>query len=199
VEKIEAHYGDVFEYIEERDYFDYLYRGDDLKNLEGKKYQKKRNHIRSFVKEYEGRYRYTSLGQEQLFEIIQLLDRWSQNKIDQSQYDEGIINERLAIEQLLKHQHLLPIQIGGIYIDEVLQAFSIGERFHNSTAIIHVEKADPNIKGLYPMINQLLIQREFSDICYINREDDLGIEGLRKAKLSYYPYALIEKYTVLER
>lgn len=199
IEKTQQRYGDSFQYIDERDYFDYVYLAEHLINLQGKKYQKKRNHIRSFLKEYEGHYQYRQLESEQFPEIIHLLDEWSRNKIEQAQFDEGIVNERLAIEQLLKNQQALDIKIGGIYIEEELKAFSIGETYHDDTAIIHVEKADSYIKGLYPMINQIFLQKEFADVKYVNREDDLGIEGLRKAKLSYYPHTLVEKYTILEK
>ena len=82
--------------------------------------------------------------------------------------------------------------------DEKLTAFSIGEQFKDDMAIIHIEKADPDVQGAYPMINREFARAEWSEVEYINREEDMGIEGLRKAKLSYNPVFLIEKYTLRE-
>ncbi len=84
-------------------------------------------------------------------------------------------------------------------MDSKLEAFSIGENLNDNMAVIHIEKANPDIRGLYPYINQQFLVNEFSDIEFINREEDLGIEGLRKAKLSYHPSRFVEKYTVVEK
>ena len=86
----------------------------------------------------------------------------------------------------------------GIFIDGKLEAFTMGEYINPNMALIHIEKANPMIRGLYPYINQQFLVNEFSDVEFVNREEDLGIEGLRKAKLSYHPVKFIEKYTVRE-
>ncbi|RDC49395.1 DUF2156 domain-containing protein, partial [Acinetobacter sp. RIT592] len=91
------------------------------------------------------------------------------------------------------------LKISGIYIDSKLEAFSIGEMLNDNMAVIHVEKANADIRGLYPYINQQFLLNEFSDVEFVNREEDLGIEGLRKAKLSYHPVKFAEKYTVIEK
>ncbi len=191
---LQENYEGKFDYIEERDYFDYIYLGEDLRTLKGRKYQKKRNHINSFLKEYENRYEYKRLGKENFKECLDLLESWSENKEE----DESIISEKIAIEKVFKNYEKLDIKVGGIYIDNKLEAFTFGEYLNSNMAVIHIEKANSEIRGLYPMINKLFLEKEFPDVEFVNREEDLGIEGLRKAKLSYYPHKFVEKYTVLE-
>ena len=160
VDYLKEQYGDRFEYVAERDIFDYVYDGEILRTLKGRKNSKKRNHINYFLSEYE------RLGIEKLF----------------AHYDE--VCDRL--------------KIAGIYIDGKLEAFTMGELLNNNMALIHIEKANPEIRGLYPYINQQFLVHEFPDVEFVNREEDMGIEGLRKAKLSYHPCKFVEKYTVRE-
>ena len=75
-------------------------------------------------------------------------------------------------------------------------AFTFGEKLNSDTAVIHVEKADPEIRGAYTAINQNFVAAEWSEMTYINREEDMGLEGLRQAKESYHPVKMIEKYFV---
>ena len=89
---------------------------------------------------------------------------------------------------------VLNLRCGLLYIDGSLEAFSIGEKFDDNMAIIHIEKANPDLQGSYALINREFVRHEWSDVKYINREEDMGIEGLRKAKLSYNPVCLLEKY-----
>ncbi|OPJ55588.1 DUF2156 domain-containing protein [Alkalithermobacter paradoxus] len=194
VEFLEENYKGKFKYIEERDYFDYVYLGEDLRTLNGRKYHKKRNHINAFIKEYENRYYYKSLGKEDFNDCLALLDKWMIDKEDKT----TLQTERIAIQKVLDNYEKLDVKIGGIYIDGNLEAFSIGEYLNPNMAVIHIEKANGEIRGLYPMINKTFLENEFPDVEFVNREEDLGIEGLRKAKLSYYPYRLVHKYTVLE-
>jgi len=90
------------------------------------------------------------------------------------------------------------VKVFGIFVDGKLEAFSLGEYLNSNMALIHVEKANPDIRGLYPFINQQFLVSEFSDVEFVNREEDMGIEGLRKAKLSYHPIRFVEKYSVKE-
>ncbi|WFD12336.1 phosphatidylglycerol lysyltransferase domain-containing protein [Tepidibacter hydrothermalis] len=194
VEFLKENYKGKFDYIEERDYFDYVYLGESLRNLPGRKYQKKRNHINYFLKEYEGRFEYKRLNEEDFDECLNLLEKWTENKED----DESILSEKIAIEKVFKNYDKLDVKVGGIYIDSKLEAFTFGEYLNDNMALIHVEKANAEIRGLYPIINKLFLENEFEDVEFVNREEDLGVAGLRKAKLSYYPHKFVEKYTVLE-
>lgn len=199
-EILEKDYPSKFEYIEERDLFDYIYDAESLRTLAGRKNVKKRNHINSFLKEYEGRYEYKLLGKENFDECLELIQEWTSNKEDNDNLDEGIDDELLGIKKLFSNYDLVKdtLKIGGIFIDNKLEAFTMGELLNPNMALIHIEKANPNIRGLYPYINQYFLINEFNDVEFVNREEDLGIPGLRKAKLSYHPCRFVEKYTVRE-
>ena len=200
VDYLKEQYGDRFEYVAERDIFDYVYDGEILRTLKGRKNSKKRNHINYFLSEYEGRFEYRLLGKADFDDCRQLLDDWTVNKEENNNIEEGVDDERLGIEKLFAHYDEVcdRLKIGGIYIDGKLEAFTMGELLNNNMALIHIEKANPEIRGLYPYINQQFLVHEFPDVEFVNREEDMGIEGLRKAKLSYHPCKFVEKYTVRE-
>lgn len=200
VELLQKDYPGRFEYIEERDYFDYVYDAESLRTLKGRKNQKKRNHLNYFIKEYEGRVEYKKLNKENFDDCITLLKAWTVNKEENGEKEEGIDDEFVAIKKIFDHYDVLreDVKISGIYIDNKLEAFTIGEKINEHMAVIHIEKANPEIRGLYPYINQQFLVNEFPDVELVNREEDLGLEGLRKAKLSYHPCKFVEKYTVTE-
>ena len=200
VDYLKEQYGDRFEYVAERDIFDYVYDGEILRTLKGRKNSKKINHINYFLSEYEGRFEYRLLGKADFDDCRQLLDDWTVNKEENNNIEEGVDDERLGIEKLFAHYDEVcdRLKIAGIYIDGKLEAFTMGELLNNNMALIHIEKANPEIRGLYPYINQQFLVHEFPDVEFVNREEDMGIEGLRKAKLSYHPCKFVEKYTVRE-
>ncbi|MBO3444602.1 phosphatidylglycerol lysyltransferase domain-containing protein [Clostridium sp. CCUG 7971] len=193
IDYIESEYPNKFNYMEDRDNFDYVYEGESLRTLVGKKNQKKRNHLNYFLKEYDN-IEYKALNESNFNECIELLDSWMDNK----EIDKELETEKKAIDKIFKNYKYLKdkIKVGGIYIDNKLQAFSIGEMLTDDMALIHIEKANQDIRGLYQYINQQFIVNEFNEAKLINREEDLGIEGLRKAKLSYHPIKFTEKYTI---
>ena len=200
VDDLKEYYPGRFEYIEERDLFDYVYDAESMRTLAGRKNQKKRNHINYFLKEYEGRFEYKLLDKNNFDECLDLVKQWADNKEENNEYDEGMDDELIGIKKIFNNYDVLKfnVKIGGIYIDGKLEAFTIGELLNPNMALIHIEKANPNIRGLYPFINQQFLVNEFSDVEFVNREEDLGIPGLRKAKLSYHPIRFVEKYTVKE-
>ena len=200
VDDLKEYYPGRFEYIEERDLFDYVYDAESMRTLAGRKNQKKRNHINYFLKEYEGRFEYKLLDKNNFDECLDLVKQWADNKEENNEYDEGMDDELIGIKKIFNNYDVLRsnVKIGGIYIDGKLEAFTIGELLNPNMALIHIEKANPNIRGLYPFINQQFLVNEFSDVEFVNREEDLGIPGLRKAKLSYHPIRFVEKYTVKE-
>ena len=201
VETLKNIYPEKFEYIEERDLFDYIYDGESLRTLAGRKNQKKRNHINAFLKDYEGRYSYKLLNEEDFDDCLKLLKDWASNKEENNEFDEGIDDESIGIRKIFNNYKYLrdKLKVAGIYVDGKLEAFTMGELINPNMALIHIEKANPNIRGLYPYINQQFILNEFEDVEFVNREEDLGIPGLRKAKLSYHPVKFVEKYTVREK
>jgi hypothetical protein len=200
VQVLNENYPEQFEYTEERDLFDYVYDGESLRTLAGKKNQKKRNHLNYFLKEFEGRYEYKLLNEENFDECLELLKEWTLKKEENDEHDEGIDDENIGIKKIFKDYELLKdkLKIAGVYVDNKLEAFTIGELINPNMALVHIEKANPNIRGLYQYINQQFILNEFPEVEFVNREEDLGIPGLRKAKLSYHPVRFVEKYTVRE-
>ena len=200
VDYLKENYEDKFEYIEERDLFDYVYDAESMRTLGGRKNQKKRNHINYFLKEYEGRFEYRLLNKEDFNSCLELVKKWANNKEENNEYDDSMDEELIGIKKIFSHYDILKdgIKVGGIFIDNKLEAFTIGELLNPNMALIHIEKANPDIRGLYPFINQQFLVNEFSQVEFVNREEDLGIPGLRKAKLSYHPIRFVEKYTVKE-
>ncbi|MDK2562803.1 phosphatidylglycerol lysyltransferase domain-containing protein [Romboutsia sedimentorum] len=200
VEFLKNNYLNRFEYTQERDLFDYIYDGESLRSLQGKKNQKKRNHINYFLKEYDGRYEYKLLENDDFKECLDLMKEWTSNKEENDEFDEGMDDELSGIKKIFNDYDILKnkVKVAGIYVDNKLEAFTIGELLNENMALVHIEKANPNIRGLYPYINQQFIVNEFENVDFVNREEDLGIEGLRKAKLSYHPCRFVEKYTVRE-
>lgn len=187
-----------YEVTEIEDARDYLYSAQALRTLSGKKLRKKKNHINAFLKEYEGRYEYRTICCSDGNEVWEFLMKWRDKK--NSEAEEHLDGEVAGIQDILRNCSALGVQMGGIYIDGRLEAFTIGS--YNSRmkmAIIHIEKANPDIRGLYPLINQQFLLHEFLEAEVVNREDDMGLEGLRKAKLSYEPIGFANKYRVEQR
>jgi hypothetical protein len=179
-------------FVLDRDNSDYLYNTGDLINLRGKRYDGKRNHINKFNKLYT--YEYVPLDCSLLDECSRIMEEWCAEKNCNCQ--EGDYCERLANMELLKNFRTLGCKGALIKTDGKFEAFTVGEMLTGDTAVIHIEKAKSSIEGLYTLINQQFALREWSGTSYINREQDLGEPGIRKAKLSYHPVRLIEKYTV---
>ena len=121
------------------------------------------------------------------------IEAWYERK--QAEGDNSILLEKTALENALTHFDALELKGGVILVEGKVVAFSIGERLNEDTALIHFEKADTDYRGAYPIINQEFVKHAWSDVTYINREDDMGIEGLRKAKLSYQPDMMVEMYS----
>ena len=186
---------DKFKITEQVDLKDYLYDGNAMRTLSGKKLHKKKNHLNAFKREYEGRYEYRRLCCSDRGDVWKFLDRWREEKGEE--VEEHLDYEVRGIHEILKNCSLLNVRMSGVYIDGHLEAFTIGS--YNpleQMAVIHIEKANPEIRGLYQFINQQFLIEEFPEAVLNNREDDLGLEGLRKAKLSYNPIDYARKYQV---
>ena len=180
---------------EQVDSRDYLYNGDAMRSLAGKKLHKKKNRVNAFKREYEGRYEYRRLCCSDSHDVWVFLDRWRQQKGEEA--EEHLDYEVKGIHDILKNCSEFSIHMGGVYIDGQMEAFTIGS--YNpveNMAVIHIEKANPEINGLYQFINQQFLIEEFPEAAWVNREDDMGLEGLRKAKMTYYPADYARKYLV---
>lgn len=187
-----------FEVTEQEDLKDYLYDGDAMRALSGRKLHKKKNHLNGFLKAYEGRYEYRVLCCTDRDDVWRYLDSWREQKGEE--VEEHLDYEVAGIHEILKNCSYFTVRMAGVFIDDKLEAFTIGS--YNSLedmAVIHIEKANPMIRGLYQFINQQFLLHEFPTVKFVNREDDLGEEGLRKAKLSYNPMGYARKYKVVQK
>jgi uncharacterized protein len=180
--------------IPERDHFDYVYSTSDLIGLKGSKYHAKRNHISRFLKDYGGALQFVPIGPENLGLCTEFQDRWCQSR--RCDEDMNLREEWTAVRLGLERYQELAVTGAAILIGEKVEAFTFGELLNSQTAVIHIEKANPEIPGLYAVINQKFCENYWAGIPFINREQDLGEDGLRKAKLSYHPVRLVEKYRV---
>lgn len=190
-EQIQHEMPDTFYYIPDRNNDEYLYFSERLIKLSGKKLQSKRNHINRFKADNPDWEYFPLTSRKELDECSQMLDEWEEvnvAKIDFSQrYD------YIATKILLHDFDILQLRGGAVRVNGRIVAFTIGEPLTNDTFVVHVEKAFGGINGAYTIINQQFIEHEASEFTYINREEDMGMENLRKAKLSYYPDLLLEE------
>lgn len=191
-EDIEKWMPGQFEFTADRDYADYIYLRSDLATLAGKKLQAKRNHVNRFRRTYPD-YNYTPITPNRIPECLELEAEWCRhNNCDQH---EGTGNERRALIYALQHFNELGLTGGILHVEGQIAAFTFGMPINQDTFGIHVEKADTRIDGAYAMINYEFANHIPEQYIYLNREEDLGIEGLRKAKLSYQPVEILEKYS----
>ncbi len=183
---------DEFKIEPMRDDFDYVYRCQDLIELPGRKYHSKRNYLNTFKNSY--RFTYEELTEDRVTACIDMADRWCQSR--RCEEDMTLYGEWLAVKEALRNFSTLKISGGVILLDGRVEAFTLGELLNTETAVIHVEKADPDIRGLYSVINQQFCEHRWQDVPFINREQDLGEPQLRQAKLSYKPDHFVQKFRV---
>ena len=174
---------------EDRDNFDYLYESEKLIKLSGKKLHGKKNHYNSFIKNYN--YEVKDIKEEVVIsDVITAAERWYKGNKD----DYILKSELQGIKDVVKNMKELKTTGIAVYVDDEIVAFSLGEKLDDNLAVVHIEKADVAYSGVYSFINKAFVDRSFSDVKLINREQDLGIAGLRKSKLSYHPFKLEKKY-----
>ena len=179
---------------EDRDFFDYVYLASDLIELRGKKYDGKRNHINKFIRQYENEY--VKMTPDHIDDCLRIMyDRCVENDCDCLRgFDHAC--DRKPCEELFAHFNELDCRGALLKVNGKFEAFTVGEALNGDTAVIYIEKANTAFSGIYTFINQQFCEREWAGMTYINREEDDGVPGLRKAKLSYHPVKLIEKYTI---
>lgn len=177
-----------------KDYSDYVYDAESLRQLSGKSMHGKRNHINKFMRLHPD-FTYNPVNANDKEESLALVKDWCDEKnldylnLKQSDYR--------AIRQLFDDFDDLDIRGGTIRVNGRLAAFALGSFIRGDTAVIHFEKADARYPGLYAVINKLTAENAFPEARFINREEDMGIRGLRRAKKSYDPVRMIHKYEVL--
>lgn len=203
VEELEALFPGRFVYTADRDGYDYLYEIDRLADLGGKKLHGKRNHINRFL-ENNASWTYEEVTPESLPECLEMDKEWYRRSAER----EGAAEERdlgdegRALRLSMEHFHELGLEGGLIRVYGEVVAFTMGDRLSSDTYDVHFEKAYGELQGAYAMINREFarwVRRRHPGVRYLNREDDMGVEGLRKAKESYYPDRMVEKHSAVWR
>lgn len=192
VDRLREMYGDKVTAEADRASFDYIYLADKLISLSGKKYHGKRNHIANFKK---SDWEYRTLDESMFYDCI----AFSAEEFNAAAAytSHSAVAEQFAIDMFFKYYKQLELKGGALYQNGKMVGFTIGERLNSDTFVIHIEKALHDVQGAYPTLFNEFIKKEAQGYKYINREDDVGIEGLRKSKLSYHPEYFLEKFDVI--
>lgn len=199
-EALEALWPQRFSSRSMRDGFDYVYDIERLCDLRGRKLQPKRNHCNHFEQTYPD-YRVLPLTKELLPRCVEFANDWYDKHTEEHPYSDTK-EEQAAIQKAFRYFEELQMEGIALETAEGIVAFSMGNRIREDTFDVNFEKARAEINGAYPMVNRefaRLIHRRYPEVRFLNREDDMGIEGLRRAKESYYPDLLLEKLVLEER
>ena len=195
-EQLEQWYPGRFTIAYNEDIADYVYESEKLASLSGKKLHSKKNHVNRFKTAYEGRWSYEPMTKDNLEECFQAALVWRRE--NGCEEDEEKSAEICVTMNSLRLFEELEITGGVLRVDGEVVAFTIGEPLCADTFVVHIEKALSKVPEAYAMINQQFVSHACMDFPYINREEDTGAEGLRKAKRSYRPVFMVEKGIVTE-
>ena len=191
---IEAEYPGMFRFHCDRDSYDYVYDIHDLADLKGRKYQKKRNHYNRFRDRFPY-YTVEALSSENVGSVTEMAESWYEERLREDPQGDYHM-EQAALRKALNHYDALDMEGLVLKDGDAILAFTLGSPLSENTFDIHFEKARQDVDGAYAVINcefARYLREKYPRIQFLNREDDLGLEGLRKAKLSYYPHHLVEK------
>lgn len=201
--RLEEEFPDRFTFEPDRDAFDYLYSVEKLAELSGKKLHAKRNHINRFCENLPD-WEFEPLTADNRTECRAMEEAWLSAKLNrvEGERQSQLLREHDAVCDGLEHLEKLGLSGGLIRAGGRVVAFSLGSRLGRDVYDVHFEKAFDDIQGAYSAINREMaryVRKRYPEVVWIDREDDMGLEGLRKAKLSYHPSRLAEKFTVTER
>lgn len=185
-----------FQIAYDRDNADYVYEAEKLRTLAGKKLHGKRNHINKFKQEHPD-WSFERIDDRNVEECVEMTREWGRLNAAREDWEKSA--EFDITFRALRQREQLQLDGGLIRADGRVVAFSLGEPCNRETYVVHIEKALADVQGAYPIMNQQFVEHIAAGFRYINREEDTGAEGLRKAKLSYYPDLMVEKGTVTER
>jgi hypothetical protein len=196
-EKLAEHWGSVFADLasiqEDRGHWDYIYSQEELRELRGNRYHKKKNLLNQFKKKYE--YFYRDFTPELIEQAKTMQECWCTWRDCES--SDVLSAENNAISRVFySWDRLNGIMGGAITINGEMVAYTVAEALTDEAAVIHFEKGDTQYKGVYQAINQMFLENTAADFTFVNREQDLNDEGLRKSKLSYNPVEFVKKYRV---
>ncbi len=188
-------YPGKFRFHCDRDFFDYVYDIHDLADLKGKKYQKKRNHLNRF-RQNNPDHRLEEITEANLPVVESLVQKWYEMRLAHDPHSDFHM-EQAAVKKALKYRKALALEGLILYAGDLPVAMTLGSQLSEDTFDVHFEKALDIADGAYPAINSGFanyLREKYPNLRFLNREDDMGLEGLRKAKESYYPHHLVEKY-----
>lgn len=192
---LESLYPGRFRFHIARDSFDYIYSIQDLSELKGRRFQRKRNHLNRFMQDYPNAHT-EDITDENAGEVQRMVDTWYDLRL-QADPTQDFYMERAAIERAFGHRKALGMEGLLLRVDGQIGAMTLGSRLSESTFDVHFEKALEQYEGVYAAINRAFaryIREKYPEVTLLNREDDMGLEGLRKAKMSYNPTRFREKY-----
>lgn len=185
-------FNEAVSYSEDVNNYDYIYSCKDLISLSGRKYHRKKNQYNQFVNNYDYKIK-EILSDEVIKDCMHLSITWFERKSDNS----GQLNFELqCIEDILNNIELFNVKGIAVYVNNKIVGFAIGEKANSKMAVVHFEKGDLDFSGIYPFLNKTLVESCFSDVDYINLQEDLGLKGLIRAKSAYQPIKLEKKYLV---
>jgi len=184
--------GQEVEVIEDRDNFDYLYLRQELAELAGNRFHKKKNRVNYFTNRND--HVVELYGRGHLAGSLALLDEWY--RVRQQVESASIAQEMAATREALELYDILGLAGVVVLVGGVIKAFALGERLNETTSVCHFEKADPFLEGITQLVDREFNRLLFTDCRFVNREQDLGEPGLRDAKLSYHPVELVKKFRV---
>lgn len=177
---------------ENRDHWDYIYSVEELIALKGKRFHKKKNLVNQFKKKYP--YKYEPMAPECVEEVLEMQDEWYK-WYEENNPSEALKAENHAITRVLHNIDQIKGLMGAtLRVEGKVIAYTVAEPLCDDSLVIHFEKGDIRYKGVYQAINQLFLENEAAEFTNVNREQDLGDEGLRKAKLSYNPTMFLKKF-----
>ncbi|NLP27338.1 MAG: DUF2156 domain-containing protein [Clostridia bacterium] len=190
--ELQSLFGDKLEFEEDLNNFDYIYSTKELIELSGRRFHGKKNHFNSFIRNYhyeikdikEG-----NIGQECIF----FAEQWLKNR---SKVSSQLKYELKVIEDMITNINKLNLEGMAVKVNNEIAAFTLGEKLNDHMAVIHIEKGNSAYKGVYAFINKIFLTNYFYDVTTVNRQEDLGLKGLRKAKKSYNPIRLEKKFNV---
>ncbi|SET58859.1 DUF2156 domain-containing protein [[Clostridium] polysaccharolyticum] len=192
IPQLEEWFPGMFTFDLRRDESDYIYTVKKLSTLAGKKLHGKRNHIHRFQDTDD--WEYQPISQSNIADCVEMNREWVARYVEEG--DDSLKEESEAVMEAFSHFQELGLEGGMLKRDGKVVAYTIAEPLNSNTYVIHIEKAFYDVQGAYPMINQQFVLHNCQEYEYVNREEDAGDEGLRRAKLSYYPDILLDKYNV---
>lgn len=194
-QELEGWYGDRFHIRQQRDSFDYVYAIDDLADLRGRKFQKKRNHVNRFRSEHPD-YEIVEITPCNMALAQQMVNEWFRIRMKEDPEGDYLL-ENIAMARAFQNYQGLGME-GIMLMDQgKVLAVTMGTPMSPDTYDIHFEKALEDVDGAYPTVNCEFarhLRLKHPEVKFLNREDDVGLPGLRKAKLSYNPHHMVEKY-----